>query len=65
MNDVQTLLREIRTNQRVLASLQDEAHVVEMDLLDYRRQLAALIEQGAQVTDEELQAVGMKAANRA
>lgn len=51
----------ILTSQRQLASLQDEMHVVEMDLQAYRQGLQAVIDAGkAELSDEELMVVGLR-----
>ena len=51
----------ILTSQRRLASLQDEAHVVEMDLQAYRRDLQRMIDRGeVELTDEELMVTGLR-----
>lgn len=62
MNDQTRLLMfNILTSQRRLASLQDEAHVVEMDLQVYRQDLQATIDRGeVELSDEELMVTGLR-----
>lgn len=62
MNDQTRLLMfNILTSQRRLASLQDEAHVVEMDLQVYRQDLQATIDRGeVELSEEELMVTGLR-----
>ncbi len=51
----------ILTSQRQLTSLQDETHVVEMDLQAYRQDLQAAIDRGeVELSDEELMVTGLR-----
>lgn len=58
--EVQAAIDLVRVEQRRLSSLQDEMYVTKLDLMDCRQQLKALVEQGAQLSDEEWRSVGMR-----